>query len=181
MKKPIWSGICAAGLFSATVVMTAQQPAPTPSPSQQSPVTQPSSTSPPTTAPPTPTENANSITVTGCLQLAPPAPTGTAGVAGAASDAAEGEKFVLADAKPTAPKEGAPTASASTARTYRLIANEAALAPHAGKKVEITGTVDDQPAANAGSSASPGAGASSAATPKLNAVSAKILAPNCAG
>jgi hypothetical protein len=177
MKTSIWSGICVAGLFSATVVIAAQQPATTTSPSQQPPAAQ-SSAPPPAASQPAAADNANSITVTGCLQLAPPAPTGTAGTAG---DAAEGQKFVLANAKPTGPKEEAGTASTTPARTYRLIANEAALAPHAGKKVEITGTVDEQPTAPSGAApASAGAVASSTDGPKLNAVSARILAPNCA-
>ena len=158
MRKTIWSGMCAATVFAAAMTITAQ----TSSTSQ--PPTQPPSSPTPQTAPPPqnpmPQERAENsdrrITVTGCLQQAPPSPTGTSGTADA--NAAAGDvKFLLTtvasadsagDPKATGdPKAAEPKAAdpkAAPAKMYRLVANEAALSPHVGKKLELTGTLEDQ-------------------------------------
>ena len=179
MRKNVWTGMCAAALFSATVAIAAQQP----------PTTQPSSPSnPPSTAPSAPaqpaapaaSDSANKITVTGCLQPAPPGPTGTAGTTDAGRDSAGSEKFVLTNVTSVPAKDaGAPSTSA--ARTYQLVANEAALMPHAGKKLEVTGILDDQAGGTRGASpTTPESPVSAAKAPKLIAESAKIIAPTCA-
>ena len=178
MRKNVWTGMCAAALFTATVAIAAQQP----------PTTPPSAPStPPATAPSVPTppaaavngDSANKITVTGCLQPAPPGPTGTAGTTDASRDSAGSEKFVLTNGTSVPAKDaGAPSA----ARTYQLVANEAALTPHAGKKLEITGTLDDQAGGTRGASpTTPDSPVPAAKAPKLIAESAKIIAPTCAG
>jgi hypothetical protein len=131
--------------------------------------------------------------VAGCLQPAAPSPTGTSGTAapptaaatdGAAKpEAASGDaKFVLANAVPSAAEPTASASPSSAPMTYRLIANEAALSPHVGKKLELTGTIDDQD----GSPRSPGAepnrppATSSAANgPKLRVETGKVLAEPC--
>ena len=79
---------------------------------------------------------------------------------------------------PAAAKDAAGAQSTSAARMYRLVANEAALTPHTGKKLEVTGTLNDQAAAPR--SASPASPDSSVAAPKLFVESGKIIAPNCA-
>lgn len=60
-------------------------------------------------------------------------------------------------------------AAASAGQTYRLIANASALTPHVGKKLELTGTLDE------GSSASP----ASASGPALRVTSGKVVANSC--
>ena len=125
------------------------------------------------------------ITVTGCLKAAPPAATdsaasaqppdtaGTTGTAGAtaASDPASA-RFVLADAT-MSPAAGEPAAAAKEpAQTYRLIANPVALGPHVGKKLELTGTLDQSAAASSGAG-DPAAG------PVLRVEAGKILAASC--
>jgi hypothetical protein len=143
------------------------------------------------------------ITVTGCLRAAPPvapdaaattgttgsATTGTAGTTGAAGAAAATDaadaKFVLADAiiSPAKAESGSATAETTAApgaasaggekQTYQLIANGAALRPHVGKKLELTGTLVDQAAA--GSSAS----APAAGGPSLKVESGKVVGASC--
>ena len=123
--------------------------------------------------------------------------TGTAGTAGAAGTAeAAGDSsavtFLLTNAtlapassadasgaaSPTgAPATGAPAAGATTssAQTYRLIANPTALTPHIGKKVELTGTLEDQ----SSGTQSTGLGGSEASGPTLRVQSGKIVAESC--
>lgn len=178
MRKNVWTGMCAAALFSATVAIAAQQP----------PATQPPTPSnPPSTAPSTPTQppastrsdGADKITITGCLQPAPPVPTGTAGTTDVNRDSAGNEKFILTNVMSVPTKDaGAPSTSA---RTYRLVASEAALTPHTGKKLEVTGILDDQAGGTRGTSAkTPESPVSAANAPKLIVESGKVIAPTCA-
>jgi pilus assembly protein FimV len=173
MTKTIWTGTATAIVAVASVAVMAQNPAP-----QQTP------------------GNATDrqITVTGCLKSAPAAgdatttagtagATGTAGAVGTAGDRADAN-FVLTDATTSSaapdPSGASTTTSASsqTARqTYRLIANPAALSPHVGKKLELTGTVEDQPAS--GSTTSSAAPASS--TKALRVEAGKVIAASCEG
>jgi hypothetical protein len=76
------------------------------------------------------------------------------------------------------PADSAGEPNAAAARTYRLIANEAALSPHVGKKLELTGTIDDQSSASSASSDASRA-ASAASAPKLKVESGKVLAAQC--
>jgi len=185
MKKSIWTGMLAATVGLAAAGLAAQTGTPQQSPPQT------------TTA-----GSDHKVTVTGCLRSAAEATTadatgttgttGTAGTAGAtgtsgSSDAADA-KYVLAEAslKPadtsgasTSPDTPAPTSPSTTTagsgQTYRLIANPAALTPHVGKKLELTGTLEEDNA-----SASPnGAAASSARGPALRVESGKIVANSC--
>src|SRR5262245_13721083 len=177
MRKPIWSGICAAVLFTATAAMHAQQPS-----QQPTPASPPSAAQQPATQPPTPSPSsaatqagANKITVTGCLQAAPEGPTGTSGTAGAAASA---EKFVLTNASSGAPSAAGANAAASV-RSYRLVGNEQALAQATGKKIEVTGTVDSQASAPRGSSSAASDPSAIANAPRLIVESGKIIAPTC--
>jgi hypothetical protein len=173
MTKTIWIGTTTAIVAAATVAVMAQAPGPQ----------QPSGTS-----------TDRQVTVTGCLKPAPPTAgdatttagtagaTGTSGAVGAAGSAEA--SFVLTDAMTSsAATDPAGASSSSTAgsqaarstQTYRLIANPAALSPHVGKKLELTGTVEDQPS-SASSSGSP-AGSAKA----LRVEAGKVIAASCEG
>jgi hypothetical protein len=71
------------------------------------------------------------------------------------------------------PADSAPAA----AKTYRLIANAAALGPHVGKKLELTGTLEDpNGAAQPNESSATG---SAAKAPTLKVESGKVVAASC--
>jgi hypothetical protein len=138
-----------------------------------------------TAQPPTPQQSSppsqdKEITVTGCLKAAPsipgdtasaanPNPTGTAGTTppgtAGTSGVAPDAKFILTGAS-ASPAEGA-----STAQTYRLIANPTALGEHVGKKLELVGTLDP--------TSTPDPKDPSAAAPAFRVKSGKIVAPTC--
>ena len=186
MTREMWSGTLAAVVLAATVGVTAQSEK-SPEPTAQPPATaQEPAPQPPATAPEPATSSAQSsdarrITVAGCLQQAPAAPVGTSGSAApapstAATDAAEkasGDvKLVLANAvaSPAAPGATTPsTPDSAAAQTYRLIANEAALSPHVGKKLELSGTIEESSAT-----------ASASSGPMLRVEAGKVIAESCA-
>ncbi|HYM23955.1 MAG TPA: hypothetical protein VEU08_12135 [Vicinamibacterales bacterium] len=145
--------------------------------------------------PKAPSDQSQKITVTGCLREVTAdmtsgtvGTTGTAGTAGSAATATgttdattQDQKFVLMNATNGSPTTPATTETESradrtaSAQTYRLIANPSALTPHVGKKLELTGTVDDSPAsATTTDAASPFGNA-----PKLRVESGKIVAASC--
>jgi hypothetical protein len=176
MTKTIRTGVCTAIVGFSTAALIAQTPAVPQNPSAT-----------------------DQITVTGCLKEAPataaaPGPpvaagtggttvtTGTTGTAGAATDSSASQpKFVLtnASAAPAAdPSAGAVSTASPTpsdAQTYRLIANPAALSPHVGKKLELTGTLES-PASAAQTADAP---AGPATPPILMVKAGKIIAPSC--
>jgi hypothetical protein len=187
MTKGIWTAMCGAIIGVATAGLAAQTPQ---TPTQTTPQTTPQQSSAPST---------EKITVTGCLKQAPgssaesaavgttgTATTGTAGTAGTTTPApvpatTDAPKYVLADAvKSSADAAGATTTAEAAApsapsapQTYRLIANMAALTPHVGKKVELVGTIDPNPASS--DTASP----SNTSMPTLRVESGKIVAASC--
>jgi hypothetical protein len=192
MMKTLQALTCTAILGTAALVSA--QPTPQPQPPQppqttsQAPQT---TTQPPQQTPPAP-PTADSIIVTGCLRNASSTPdsTGTTGTTGTAGSSATGttgtatdpsqQKFVLMDAT-RGPAEASGTTTStpdSPARdakkdTYRLIANPTALAQHVGKKLELTGTLEQPSAAqDAGSGAFAG-------RPLLRVTSGKIVAASC--
>jgi hypothetical protein len=168
-RDTIWTGTCAAIVSFATAGMLAQTPAQTPTPQT------PQTPTPPQSSPSSP----DKITVTGCLKAAPmasdtasaanPNPTGTAGTtppgATATAGVAADTKFILTSAS------ASPAAAASTAQTYRLIANPTALGEHVGKKLELIGTLD--------ANSTPDPKDPSAAAPALRVESGKIVAATC--
>jgi hypothetical protein len=113
--------------------------------------------------------------------------TGAVGTTGATADpAAATPQFVLTDAVPspadasaspsTTEATPAGAASAPAAKTYRLIANPSALSPHVGKKLELTGTLEDQdttPRTTESSKAPEGERAA------LRVLSGKLVAESC--
>jgi hypothetical protein len=180
MKNTTWAGTCSAIVAAATVSVMAQAQPPPP--------------------PQTNSTSSDQITVTGCLRAAPAAndtgaagTTGTSGTPGAGAAATDADaKFVLTNATvgPAAPATTpssetsaagsaagtAPGNQASTGngQTYRLVANAAALSPHVGKKVELTGTL-----VNPSSPASSAASASPANAPALRVEKGKVIAASC--
>jgi hypothetical protein len=137
-------------------------------------------TPPPAPTTPPPAQDENALSVTGCLREAPatnaPAPGNAPDAAGRA-DAANGQsKFVLENAVPAATQGPASEPHGTAAKTYRLIANDAALIPHVGKKLELSGTLEKQ---SASAGADSGAPASAANAPMLRVKAGKILADSC--
>jgi hypothetical protein len=133
------------------------------------------------------------VTITGCLEEATPGATGTSGAAsnapGAAgtagstdtkSSASAGEaKYKLTNAAPAADGTTASAgSSAAGAKTYRLVANDAALMPHVGKKLELTGTLEED-SANAGPASDTAQSTSTVNMPKLRVESGKVVAASC--
>jgi hypothetical protein len=179
MTKRIWTETCAVLMGVATAAALSAQTTATSSPQS------------------TASRADRKITVTGCLKAAPGSapsatdvttPTGTTGTAGTTSTTAEAvaaQKFLLTDAAPSAADTssapatttGAPaqTASPSAAQTYRLIANSAALVPHVGRKLELTGTLVDNPDSAAVASSTP----ADARMLALRVESGKVVAASC--
>ena len=185
MRRQTWSGMLAATVFAATVGLVAQSSSTSqnsPQPAAQAPTTARA----PATSPP-PSSEGRSITVAGCLQAAPSGPTGTSGSAAApaagatdaAANAPSGDaKFVLVNAVPSPAETSASASNSSAPRTYQLIANEGALTPLVGKRLELTGTIEDQDSA-ARSANSESKDSSAANAPKLRVLAGKVLAEAC--
>jgi hypothetical protein len=165
MQKRTWSGTIMAAVLAASGVVMAQSPA-----SQPTTQTPSASTPSATQAASAPAASANSVTVTGCLREASPAAAATSGsstpgATDAKANATTDAKFVLADASPSPAATSAAGAAPSAPQTYRLLANDAALVPHVGKKLEFTGTVEGKDS-NSGES-------------KLRVESARVIASDC--
>jgi hypothetical protein len=156
MRTTIWSGTCAAIVFGLSVGLLAQE-------TSQRPQTTPSAS------------GKNIITVSGCIQRAEQAPTGTTGTPGATGSTRD-TKFLLTNAavSPTGTTGTAGAApSTAVASEYRLDADDAKLTPHVGHKVEISGTVVPPP-----STTEPPA-ASAANAPKLKVDTVKMISSTC--
>jgi hypothetical protein len=156
MKKPIWAGTCAAIFAIASIAMSAQNTQSNSSPQGRS------------------ESSDRKVTVTGCLEAAPQSATPATPAAEGKSDQGSAAKgFVLTNAAASA---DAPAAGAAAPRTFRLVANDSALSPHAGKKVELTGTVQNSDSSSrSSSSASP----ADSSAPQLVVESGKVLAEKC--
>ncbi len=180
MTKATCSGTLAALAFGSTMILAAQNPpgAQTPPPAQ-APQTQP----PPAAQPATPQASSpeSKLTVSGCLKPAAqtaataggatPTPTGTAGSAEARGSAGAAEpKYMLEKATPA----DQPASASSSSRSYLLIANDAALAPHVGKQLEVTGTLDGQRSSSSAQGAD-----SPRSMPRLIVESGKVLPAAC--
>ena len=176
MKKVLSSVI--AGALVATVGLAAQSPQPPSSPASPPSRQAPDSPSPTGTsgrdqapAPGGLSQAAGMVTIAGCIENAPPS---AAAAPGAAAGAASPQRFVLANAKSSAPSASPSSAvgtSGTTASRYELDGQSAELTKHLNHQVEITGTV--QPA-----SAGAAAGAAAAA-PKLMVSSVKMVSATC--
>jgi hypothetical protein len=154
MKLRVVFATCAAFVMATTLAVTAQTPSSSQPPSSQS--------------------LAKTMTITGCLQRAQPAPGGTSAAAGTMQP-----KFVLTNISPSssgAAGTSGTSGSSMTASEYRLDFDEAKLTPHVGHKVEITGAVvpmssTPPPAASAPSSTSN--------APTLKVDNVKMIAATC--
>ena len=160
MMSQMWkTGTLVAIALTATATIAAQQP----------PAQQPAA---PAAAP----AAADQVVITGCIQRTAQLPVGTSGTANL-TGGADAAKFILTKASASSDASAAP-------KTYRLDAEESALAAHVGHKVEITGTLDAaKPAAAAavtGDPAPPAAPAAAAGGPsKLKVAAVKMVAASC--
>jgi hypothetical protein len=104
----------------------------------------------PGTPQPDPPNLADRITLTGCVRWA--APDGRGAIPAPALDTVSASTFVLTNAaRVTRVPPGTGTsdsAKKSASQTYRLSALNSALVPFAGGRVEISGEIDDRPAAD---------------------------------
>jgi len=206
MRKTIWTGTCTAIMGLATAVIFAQSTTPQQSPTPQQ-SSAPSSDRVTITgclkAAPGSSDTASAAGTTGAATAGTTGTTGTtgatgtAGAAGASASTADtaNTKFVLTDAtvgsaaaadSPAATAPGAPAAapspsaaSSSPKQTFNLVANPTALAPHVGKKLELTGTLENQSSASQGAVPSETTTASNAKTPSLRVESGKVIAATC--
>jgi hypothetical protein len=191
--KRVLSGVIAA-MFAATVGLAAQDaqapsaPAAPPAPSTQAPESpSPTGTSgrDQTRSPGSLSQAAGSVTISGCIQNAPPTATASATAGGAGDKPAAGasasvgtsgsQRFVLANAKPAAGASAGAVGTSGSSSRYELDGQSAELTKHLNHQVEITGTVSPAPAAGA---ASPSASASTA-SPKLMVTSVKMVSATC--
>lgn len=156
--KNVMSAIFVASLLVAAAAAQGQPPPPGQQPTVQQPATQPGQ--PPRAAKP----EAGKVTISGCIENAPPAAD-----AAAAPAAANASKFELANAKVTSGGPVGTSGSTATTTRYRLDGEEKTISPHLNHQVEITGTVS--------SSATPAAGGSAA--PMLKVESVKMVAAKC--
>ena len=188
MTKHIWTGLCATIVGFTTAALIAQTTSPPQSAASSASaerriIVTGCLVQAPASVPETAATAAGATGAAGTAGAA--GTTGTTGVAGAAGDAAPSPKFVLtnatssvADTSATTGTAEAPPAAAATsqAQTYRLIANATALSPHVGKRIELTGTLEDAAASAHG--ADPSAGPQANA-PALRVESGKVVAPSC--
>ena len=122
------------------------------------------------------------VIVSGCVELAAPQPTGTAGNADSSLSEAH---LLLTDAVPT--KAGLAEAAApirpnpASAKTFRLEGSALVLTPHIGHRVEVVGTVEASGNVTPTVSAPPSGPASAASAPKLKVESIQMVAAMCSG
>ena len=177
MKTRFGSAVFLA-IASVTTILLAQS-----NPVQQPPQP-PTTQAPPTAAPSPPTQAPASqdkdrqVTLTGCLENAPAPPAGTSGTSAPESV----KRLVLTNALSAAESTAKTVTAPGAGRTYQVIANEAALSPYVGKKVELTGVVEVPVPPAASSSPVPGAEGVPAGTmlPRLRVESGKALPTSCA-
>ncbi len=148
MRQTLWSVLIVSILCAVTVGLVAQ--APGSSAAQAS----------------------KQVTFSGCVEKAP----SEAGTLASLAAGASSTNFILTNASPEATVAVGTAGTAKPSTRYRLEVDEAKITPHVGHKVEVTGTVDEQP----GSASSPGSAAASAASgPKFKVVSVKMVAADC--
>ena len=172
MSRILWAFVAACVV---TISLNAQEPypqgqggaAPTTQAPPQAPRTPPAAPAPSASA----SAADKKVTYSGCIERQP---ASAAAVTGAAN-----MPFSLTNAS-AAGAANAPVATSGTgaaaSKTYRLDGTESTLSPHVGHKVEITGTIEEQPA-----SPSAGAGAAGATppAPRLKVDSVKMVSTSC--
>ena len=176
MKRRFGSAVFLAIASVTTVLLAQSNPVQQPQP--------PTTQAPPTAVPSAPTQAPASqdkdrqITLTGCLENAPAPPAGTSGT----STPEPVKRLVLTNALSAAESTAKTVTAPGAGRTYQVIANEAALSPYVGKKVELTGVVEVPVPPAASSNPAPGAEGASVGTmlPRLRVESGKALPTSCA-
>jgi len=178
MTRTTWAGTCGAIVAAAAVTVLAQQPPPPPA---QTSAASPNQITVTGCLKAEPSSTAEAACVAGTTGTTGTTGTaGTAGTTGTTPNPAD-EKFVLTNATigaaaPPSTEAGAAGTTAgatagaqasSSAQTYRLVANPAALSPHVGKKVELTGELDK------------GASSGADASPALRVQKGKVIAASC--
>ena len=175
MRKMLWAPSFFAATCLVTVGLAAQAPVTdAQDPSAQTPSTQAPATPAPRTQAPSrtaPAEGAK-VTLSGCIERQ--SATQTAGAAGAAS-----MPFALTGAMASGSAPVGTSGAAQAAKTYRLDATDSVVSPHVGHKVEITGTIQQQPSANASATASGAAAGASVNAPIFKVDSLKMVAATC--
>lgn len=147
---------------SLAVGVAAQGPPPQAPSEPQQPATRSEQPAPSAQKPAT-TQAASKVTMSGCIQAAPPA----AAAPGAPAAKPAESKFDLASAKVVSGEAVGTTGSAATATRYRLEGDEKTISTHLNHQVEITGTV------------SPATAGGASAAPMLKVESVKMLAAKC--
>ena len=107
------------------------------------------------------------VTFSGCVEKAPSDEASPPAAAPASS-----AQFILTNATATA-AGAVGTAGSKPAPKYRLDVDDAKITPHVGHKVEVTGTLEEQPGSAGGATASAASG------PKLKVDSVKMIAASC--
>jgi hypothetical protein len=100
--------------------------------------------------------------------------SGTTAAGTTATGTATGTTATGTTATGTSGATQASGATSASAQTYRLIANPTALSPHVGKKLELTGTLEDQ-----SGTAHPDAGGPDGNAPALRVEAGKVIAASC--
>jgi hypothetical protein len=179
MKKH-WSGLIVAGALAATAVLGAEAPQGGPNPANTPPA---DSSAPPGVqrAPAPPSAQArtpNTVTLTGCIQNAPP--MAAAGPGQAAPGQATQPRFLLSNAQMAATGDSGRSAvgtSGTKVSTYQLDGETAAISTNVDHQVEVTGTLQSASASAAGSANA--AQGSTAAGPTLRVTSVRMLSGTC--
>ena len=181
MSRILWAfvGACVVTIgLSAQSYPQGQGGAPTPD--RQPPSTQAPPATPPTTqAPPTSTNAGRAtadkkVTFSGCIERQP---ASAAAVTGAPTMPFSLTNASAAGAGAVA-TSGSAGAAASAAKSYRLDGTESMLTPHVGHKVEVTGTLEEQPASASAGAAASGAAANAAAA-RIKVDSVKMVSTTC--
>jgi hypothetical protein len=183
MKELIQSGVCAAIVSVATAGIFAQS---TSTPETRSARTSQQQATPSPQAPSAPTPPAQTaqaspegadrrITVTGCLQETLGAAAPAAGATSPDRSSSE-PRFLLTNVTKSSAPDGSASTTPSAAKTYRLVASDAA--PHTGKKLELTGTVEDRDS-SASATRDSSATTNPSNAPKLRVEAGKVLAGTC--
>jgi hypothetical protein len=154
MKNTV-SAICLGVVFAVSLSAQGQSQQPTPprEPADQSTPRAPQ----PATSP------LAKVTISGCVQNAPPA----APAAGAVPAAPRASKFDLANAKTVTPAAVGTTGTAATVTRYQLEGDEKMITPHLNHQVEVTGVV------------TPASATGATAAPMLKVESVKMVAAKC--
>jgi hypothetical protein len=119
------------------------------------------------------------VTVTGCLEDASSAPTGTAPKTGfVLANATMGSGSTSTTSGSTVGTTGT-TGSAAHGTSYVLEGRDTELKSHVGHRIEVTGTIEPKSRMDPATTATPGAAAAHPSDDRLNVTSIKMVAAEC--